>query len=261
MLRNQGTESISSHVEVKMNRILNAIVITSFVLALGTVQPGLAAVESASEMIVLHVDGAPLKRGQVIDGSMPLKLESGWSVTLASSMGSFITLTGPSETIPAQSKSAVSGDSTIIETLGALLTTEKNSTAVLGVVRSATLNEDYSLPVAWAVNVEQSGTRCIQSSVALLWRKNHEQASVLLISRSKKARISRVTWPAGQQYLSVNSSSFEDGNSYVFHLDGRSVELKIQVMPSRQTSAVEQAAWMTRAGCKGQAVALIDTIR
>ncbi len=244
-----------------MNRILNAVVAASFVLALATVQPARAAVESASEMIVLHVEGAPLKRGQVIDGTSPLRLETGWSVTLASSRGSFVTLTGPSETIPAQSKNARPGNSMIIETLGALLTAEKDSTAVLGVVRSSTLNSEYSLPVAWAVNVEQSGTRCIQSGVALLWRKNLEQTAELLISRSKSARIARVAWPAGQEYLSVNSSSFEDGKSYVFRLDGRAVELKIQVMPSKQTSAVEQAAWMTRAGCNGQAVALIDTIR
>ena len=244
-----------------MNRILNTVVATAFVLALATVQPALAAVESANEMIVLHVEGAPLKRGQVIDGSSPLMLKTGWSVTLASSKGSFVTLTGPSETIPAQSTVAQPGNSTLIETLGALLTAEKGSTAVLGVVRSSTVNSDYTLPVAWAVNVEQSGTRCIQSSVALLWRKNHKQAAELSISLSESARIAKVTWPAGQEYLSVNSSSFENGESYVFHLDGRAVELKIQVMPSRQTSVVEQAAWMTRAGCKGQAVALIDSIR
>ena len=244
-----------------MNRILNAVVATSFVLALATVQPALAAVESANEMIVLHVEGAPLKRGQVIDGTSPLRLETGWSVTLASSKGFIVSLTGPSESIPSQITSAQPGNSMIIETLGALLRAEKDSTAVLGVVRSSALNSEYSLPVAWAVNVEQSGTRCIQSSVALLWRRNHEHAAELLINRSKSARIARVTWPAGQEYLSVNSSSFEDGESYIFHLDGRAVELKIQVMPSRQTSPVEQAAWMTRAGCNGQAVALIDTIR
>ncbi len=244
-----------------MNRILNTVVATSFVLALATVQPALAAVESANEMIVLHVEGAPLKRGQVIDGTSPLRLETGWSVTLASSKGFIVSLTGPSESIPSQSTSARPGNSMIIETLGALLRAEKDSTAVLGVVRSSALNSEYSLPVAWAVNVEQSGTRCIQSGVALLWRRNHEHAAELLINRGKSARIARVTWPAGQEYLSVNSSSFEDGESYIFHLDGRAVELKIQVMPSRQTSPVEQAAWMTRAGCNGQAVALIDTIR
>lgn len=244
-----------------MNGIMYKVIATSFALALAMVQPGVAAVESANDMIVLHVEGAPLKRGQVIDGSSPLKLETGWSVTLVSSRGSFVTLTGPSETIPAQNKSAQPGNSMIIETLGALLRAETDSTAVLGVVRSSALNSDYSLPVAWAVNVEQSGTRCIQPKVALLWRKNHEHAAELLISLSKGARITRLTWPAGQEYLSVNSSSFEDGESYIFHLDGRAVELKIEITPSRPISLVEQAAWMTRVGCKGQAVALIETIR
>ncbi len=244
-----------------MNRVFYSLLATSFALVLATAQPAAATVDPANEMVVLHVEGAPFERGQVIDGSSLLKLKSGWSVTLANSKGTFITVKGPSETVPLRTESAQPGNPMIIQTLGALLRAEKDSTAVLGVVRSASRSADVSPPVAWAASVERSGTSCVQSDVALLWRRDFQRAVKLSIRPSNSARVAQVVWPAGQAFLSMDSASFRDGESYIFSLEGRSVELKIRLMPANLTRQVEQAVWLSSAGCNSQAVALIETIR
>lgn len=246
-----------------MKSLINSAVSILFLAAisLAVVQPAKAAIDSNSEMIVLHVEGAPFTRGQVIDGNSPLVLEKGWSVTLASSEGSFFTLTGPSNSIPAAMKVGRANNHMIIETLSALLRAEKNSTAVLGVVRSAAGNPEDEPGVAWATSIERSGTRCVKSDVTLLWRRNFKDTAKLSIKRNNSASFATTVWPAGQEYLSVMSSAFQDGESYVFSMGSHSVELKMRIIPSVHTSPVAQAAWMTRAGCRSQAVTLIETIR
>ena len=93
-------------------------------------------------MVILHVEGAALKRGAVIDGNQPLALNSGAKVTLVGADGKTITLQGPSAAAPAQlgSKSGSDAKSSgkVAAILGALLSNEQRSTRALGVVRSAT---------------------------------------------------------------------------------------------------------------------------
>ncbi len=244
-----------------MSKVLNfglAIAITATISLTAIAAAG--AAEGAMEMVVVHVEGAPFKRGTVIDGSRALRLQAGWVVTLVGSDGSFVTLKGPSETRPARKKRSPKTDSKIVEALGALLGADERSTAALGVVRSASARSNAPLPDAWAVNVERSGVRCIAPDVAVLWRSDTRRDAPLSIRRVGGTRTARAVWPRGQELLPLNGKVFRDSHDYAVTVDGRLVKITVNVMPSGLDSAVEQAAWMARSGCQAQAIALIDRI-
>ena len=222
-----------------------------------TVSPASASVD----MVVVHATGAPFARGTVIDGSLPLRLESGWSVTLAASDGTFVTLTGPSERVPAEAIRGGDGDPKIIEALGALLSARETSTAALGVVRSGRGNAEMTPPDPWAVSVERSGARCIPADVTRLWRHDSSKSIDLTITKKGGAKSAHARWAAGQETLMLDSSSFRDGANYTMTLEGRQVNLTIFVVPAAASGIVEQAAWMAQIGCDEQAIALLDNMR
>ncbi len=245
-----------------MHRIrLSAAAILAALAITGKLVSPANATGSGAEMIVVHVEGAPFERGMVIEGNRPLKLEAGSALTLVSSDGTFVTLKGPFNSIPRRAKNARPGDSKIIEALGALLTGERRSTAALGVMRSASRIPDASPPNAWAASVERSGVRCVRSDVAMLWRSDAQSAADLRIIHAAGSRSSKATWPAGQETLALKGDAFRDGESYVIVVDRRRVDITMHVMPHGLNGQVQQAAWMARAGCESQALALIDQIR
>lgn len=214
------------------------------------------------DMVVVHVVNAPFKPGTIIDGSQPLKLEAGWSVTLVAADGSFVTLKGPSDRVPAKQRSSRSGDPKLIEALRALLAAEEISTAALGVVRSANGETSRAaLPDAWAVNVFRSGSRCIRHRVVTLWRDDAVRSANLRIRSSGGGRMATTNWPAGHDLLKVDGAGFRDGGRYLFDVDGRRVDITMHVMPRGLTRLAEQAAWMAESGCREQALTLLQKVR
>lgn len=223
------------------------------------------AKQGSYEMVILHVEGTALKRGAVIDGNQPLALKSGAKVTLVGADGKTVTLQGPSTGKPADlgGKTATGAKSPgkVAAILGALLSNEERSTRALGVVRSAGPAGPAKLPDAWAVDVGQSGAKCVGPDVVKLWRADTGAAAKLQIRRVQSARSAKAEWPAGQEFLSVNARVFQNGQNYIVSVNGRSAEMKISVMPSGLNTPGEQAAWMARNNCRDQALAMVDRIR
>lgn len=234
-------------------------------LVLATTAFSAHAKQGSYEMVILHVEGTTLKRGAVIDGNQPLALKSGAKVTLVGADGKTVTLQGPSTGKPAElggkSTAGAKSSGKVAAILGALLSNEQRSTRALGVVRSAGPADSGQLPDAWAVNVEQSGTKCVTADVVKLWRPDSSVAAKLQIRRAKSARSAKAEWPAGQEYLPVNSKIFQNGQNYIVSINGRSSEMKINVMPAGLDTPSEQAAWMARNNCRDQALAMVDRIR
>lgn len=244
-----------------MKSILRLTLAASF-LSLASVATTAPAVAAGVEMVVVHVENAPYKRGAIIDGNKPLKLKAGWTVTLVASDGSFVTMTGPSERVPAKQRRNRKGDPKLLEALRALLAAEEMSTASLGAVRSGRTRSDFAtLPNAWAVNVYRSGPRCIRPDAVSLWRKNPSRRARLKIRALGGGRSAKAVWPAGRDTLLLDGSGFRDGSRYVIEVSGRRVEITMHVMPERLTRPAEQAAWMARNGCNAQALALLETVR
>jgi len=223
------------------------------------------AKQNSYEMVVLHVEGAALKRGAMIDGNQPLALKAGSKVTLVGADGKTVTLQGPSTGKPVDlaSGSAAGAKSSkkVVAILGALLSSDERSTHALGVVQSAGPAGSDKLPNEWAVNVAQSGTKCIGGDTVSLWRGDASQAATLQIRPAQSARTAKAEWPAGQEYLSVSRKVFENGQNYIINVNGRSAEMKFNVMPAGLTTPSEQAAWMADQNCRDQALAMVDRIR
>lgn len=221
--------------------------------------------QGSYEMVVLHVEGSALKRGAVIDGNQPLALKSGAKLTLVGADGKTVTLQGPSTGKPAElganGTAGAKSSGKVAAILGALLSNEERSTRALGVVRSASPIGPATLPDAWAVNVAQSGTKCVGADVVKLWRADASTDAKLQIRRAQSARSAKAEWPAGQEYLSVQSKVFQNGQNYIVSVNGRSSEMKISVMPAGLDNPTEQAAWMARNNCRDQALAMVDKIR
>lgn len=231
-------------------------------MLMATVAFSAHAKQGSYEMVILHAEGSALKRGAVIDGNQTLTLKSGAKVTLVGADGKTVTVQGPSSGKPAElGSNGKKSSGKVAAILGALLSSEERSTRALGVVRSASPTDSGKLPDAWAVNVEQSGTKCVGADVVKLWRANSSLAAKLQIRRAQSARSAKAAWPAGQEFLSVNSRVFKDGQNYIVSVNGRSSEIKINVMPTGLESPTEQAAWMARSNCRDQALAMVDRIR
>ena len=244
-----------------MKRMMKASAAT---ILMATVAFAANAKQASYEMVVLHVEGAALKRGAVIDGNQSLALKAGSKVTLVGADGKTVTLQGPSTGKPAEfagaAASGANAPKKVAAILGALLSNEERSTRALGVVRSAG-PANAKLPNEWAVNVEQSGTKCIAGESVKLWRPDTHHAAKLQIRRAQSARTAKAEWPAGQEFMSVSRKVFEDGQNYVISVNGRSAEMKFNVMPAGLDNPTEQAAWMARNNCRDQALAMVDRIR
>jgi len=224
-----------------------------------------AASASSYDMVVVHVEGASLQRGAVIDGNKALKLGAGSKVVLVGADGSSVTVQGPSTAAPSQFTRARSGGEKsgrqVVEILGALLSEQRRSTKALGVVRSATNTSSKPPPNVWAVDVAQSGTKCIRNDVAMLWRADAGSSAAVQIRRVGSARTAKAHWAKGKEFLPINRKEFMDGQNYTVSVNGRSVEFRVNVMPDGLKSAAEQAAWMARNDCEGQALAMVNKIR
>ncbi|MFT7569455.1 MAG: hypothetical protein ACI9JL_000474 [Paracoccaceae bacterium] len=220
------------------------------------------AKQGAYEMVVLHVEGTALKRGAVIDGNQTLTLKSGAKVTLVGADGKTVTVQGPSSGKPAgRGSNGAKSSGKVAAILGALLSNEERSTRALGVVRSASATGSETLPDAWAVNVGQSGTKCVTADVVKLWRPDATGAAKLQIRKAQSAHSAKADWPAGQAFLPINAKTFQSGQNYIISVNGRSSEMKFNVMPAGLNNPTEQAAWMARHNCRDQALAMVDGIR
>lgn len=245
-----------------MKRMMKA---SAAAILMATVGFAANAKQVSYEMVVLHSEGAALKRGAVIDGNQSLALKAGSKVTLVGADGKTVTLQGPANGKPADLAGAgaqgAKSSKKVVAILGALLSNEERSTRALGVVRSAGPTGSAKLPNEWAVNVEQSGVKCVSGDLVKLWRSDASQATKLQIRRAHSARTARAEWPAGQEFLSVSSRVFSDGQNYIINVNGRTSEVKINVMPAGLKTPTEQAAWMARHNCRDQALAMVDRIR
>jgi hypothetical protein len=95
----------------------------------------------------------------------------------------------------------------------------------------------------------------------MLWRADASRNAKISIRRAGSVRTAKAVWPEGQEFLAINRKVFENGQNYMIAVNGRSVEIKVNVMPDGLNSTAEQAAWMARSDCKTQALTMVDRIR
>ena len=232
---------------------------TGLAFGASLVAMAMAAPVTAAEMVVIQSSGAPLAQGTMIDGSQPLTLASGASVTLISADGTPVTLTGPYNGTPADSAGGA-GDGGVATAIAGLFSGPKTSTASLGAVRAAKAEgEEAKAPEPWVVSVEGSGNRCIEAGPTTLWRADGSKAGKVTLSDGiQKAS---APWPAGQSKMRVPAGYFKNGKTYTAKMDASDkVELQMHVVPGN-LSTIEKVAFMANAGCSDQAIALLGKVQ
>ena len=236
-----------------------SIALTAFASAVLAGHPASAT----DDMVVISATDAAFARGAIVDGRQPIALAAGHSVTLIGADGAVVTLTGPFDQSPVSVVNRTQpGDPGLVVALGALLTDHENSTATLGVIRSAVDTAEIGpLPNPWFVSVERSGTRCIRPDMVTFWREDAEEPVAVNIAALRTGRSADLDWPAGAAQLTINGASFRDGQTYLLSLEEHEVALTMHVLPVDISGVAEQAGWMAQAGCGAQALALLDSVQ
>lgn len=215
-----------------------------------------ASAVQAADLVVLKAEKSTLRPGSMVSSEGALTLAAGESVTLLGEDGRVQVLKGPWKGQPSVRGTDDESKSRAVSVIAALLQENRKSSLSLGVVRSA--GKVVKVPDPWAVNVTESGTGCIRSERATLWRTaNIDQESRVTLSARNSPQKAVVNWVAGYELLHVPGQLFSNGRTYTVDLDGNTVELQVHVMPQEVATGVEQAVWMANAGCKSQALALL----
>ena len=225
----------------------------------------------------LHVEGAALKarrrdrRQSAARAEQPAR-----KVTLVGADGKTVTLTGPVDRHAGCLRGAAG-----LQIRFGRKRARVRSRAILGAlccptnsVRRAPSGSSApprrpqapSCPTAWAVNVEQSGTKCVAVQMSVkLWRPDTHQC------RGQAPDPPRAERPDRQRRsgLPVRSSCPSAARVFRGRPEPRRQrqrpfrsEMKFSVMPAGLDKPTgEQAAWMARNNCRDQALAMVDRIR
>lgn len=115
------------------------------------------------------------------------------------------------------------------------------------------------------MTVAYSSTQCIRSGAPVrLWRPSTMDAdSAVIITDAATSTTIRTVWHKGLTALNwPDELPIGSGGRYLVNLEfsPRPVELVLHRLPDGLTVPAEQAAWMESAGCRRQALLLLERI-
>ena len=210
---------------------------------------------TASELVVVESHGLRLTPGQAVDGSKPLSLLDGQTVTLITATGQIVKLEGPSEAAPDSGVKA--GASTDVSTaMAALITERRVRTSEVGVVRG---ENDVKLPDPWVVDVSHPGTSCVQAGKpVVLWRvQDLRETPVAFAPKDRSWNVSG-TWPASTDRLSMPATMpLRDNWDYIVDLGGKLAPVTVRLIPPTVDNDAMRAGYMNEVGCENQLNALL----
>ena len=210
---------------------------------------------TAGELVVVESVGIHLDPGTSVDGSKPLSLLDGQTVTLLTASGQIVNLEGPSEAAPEAGLKG--GGSRDVQTAMAALITERHvRTSEVGVVRGAS---EVKLPDPWVVDVSHPGTSCVQAGKpVVLWRvQDLRETRVDFAPKDRSWNVSG-TWPASADRLSMPASMpLRDHWDYIVLLGDRAAPVTVRLIPPAVNNDAMRAGYMIVAGCENQLNALL----
>jgi hypothetical protein len=213
----------------------------------------------AGELVVIESHGIRLDPGKTIDGSKPLSLLDGQTVTMLTAAGQIVKLEGPSEAAPESGVKA--GASTDVQTaMAALITERRVRTSEVGVVRG---DDDVKLPDPWVVDVSHPGTSCVQAGKpVVLWRgQDLRETRVDFAPKDRSWNVSG-TWPASADRLAMPASMpLRDNWDYIVSLGDKLAPVTVRLSPPAVNNDAMRAGYMIEAGCDTQLNALLAAWR
>lgn len=219
---------------------------------------------SASDLVVFQAHGINLKVGQMINGTLPLTLQTGQKIVLIAPNGKIYRLQGPYNEPPIQEGNNV--ETGIIDTLKSLITPQQVDTGTLGITRDATniirtATAKGWLPEPWLINVTRSGDQCLLTDKPMVfWRPDKTREAPIIIYTSGGAWRAQSQWPAGSDKLAPpKPMPITDNSNYRFELGDKETVVTLHLLPQSVANVGTRAAWMQELGCEAQTRALLES--
>ena len=238
--------------------------ISALVLAFALESPQV----QAGDWVVIHSTDPGYASGVVLDGTQRLTIPAEKSVTLVSSTGAVIRISGPYAGAPeAGAPESGTPESSpederagVTSALSQLLTRAEAKTTRLAASRGPSSSEVAGRPDLWGIDLTRKGPQCVRTDreVVLWWRAAPSGARITLSRRDDPTRRQDLRWPEGSaQVRWPPGLELEDAAYWVQPLGE---EVSLLLMPEMESDA-HRAAWMADQGCVDQALRVLDALR
>ena len=222
----------------------------------------------AGDLVVIHSTDPGHALGVVLDGTQLMTIPAEMSVTLVSSTGAVIRISGPysgtpySGTPESGTPKSAPGDERagVTSALAQLLTRPEAKTTRLAASRGPSSSEASGRPDLWGIDLTRKGPQCVRTDrePVLWWRAAPSGARITLSRRDDPTQSGDLRWPEGSaQVRWPRGLELEDAAYWVQPLGE---EVSLLLMPELESDA-HRAAWMAERGCVDQALKVLDGLR
>lgn len=220
---------------------------------------GEIAVAGAGQWVVVTAEQAGLQPGAVLEGGQILTLVEGARVTLLAESGKTLKLTGPySGALGADP--ATDHSKNDLQVIAGLLQGHFQASSSIGALRVDSAETQQIAEGIQLDSMEQQVVGCITGDLAWLWRRHAVSTEAITLADAKGKPLAQFTWPAGEKRLAAPGHFFQNGQSYQIQRDGGTILLRMHKMQHLPNNPAAKAAWMTKQGCKSQALNLLRSL-
>jgi hypothetical protein len=216
---------------------------------------------SAAEHVVLESNAVRYAAGSFVDAALPIVLERGEFVLLATEDARFLRVEGPHNG-PAEGRAPDEG--ALRRALTLLVATERTQVGSVGGVRGggADAPTEDGRPEPWLVHLERNGDQCVlRGTEPTLWRERARDAERWEIAAASAERPATLRFAAGEQRAAWPTALVpEEGEIYLVRPTAaqRSVAIRLHVLEPRVAdNALAAASWLAAKGCTAQARLLL----
>jgi hypothetical protein len=215
----------------------------------------------AAEHVVLESNAVRYTAGSIVDAALPIVLERGEFVVLATDDARLLRVEGPHNG-PAEGRAPDEG--ALRRALALLVAAERTQVGSVGGVRGGAgdaATED-GRPAPWLVHAEHSGDQCaLRGTEPTLWRERAGAAEAWEIVAAGAERPATFRFAAGEQRAPWPAEiSPQDGEIYLVRRAAaqRSAAVRLHLLEPRVAdNALAAASWLAAKGCTAQARLLL----
>jgi hypothetical protein len=215
----------------------------------------------AAEHVVLESNAVRYEAGSLLDAALPIVLQSGEFVLLATEDARFLRIEGPHNG-PAAGNAP--DESALRRALALLVAKERTQVGSVGGVRGGGEDEatEDTRTEAWLVHAERSGDQCVlRGADVALWRERADGGAQWEIATAGSERTAALTFGAGERRAAWPAAlAPQDNEIYLVRPAAaqRSVAIRLHVLePSVGANSLAAAAWLAAKGCTAQARLLL----
>jgi hypothetical protein len=214
----------------------------------------------AGQLVVVSDSGSiGFPRGSVLNDGANVKIPSGQALELIDSGGKGVTIRGAYDGTVHGTGQSGSTDGSVVAALTQILTGPARKE--IGVVRG--VGDAPQPPDPRFVDLSDDGTVCVAPGAkAMLWRPVATRRSALILARLSTGERAELEWPANEATIAwPDTLGIVSGETYQATFPGavKKPRILIKVVPFSDSS-VATAARLADAGCRAQALTLLQVI-